>query len=382
MEQKLFVGLDVHKRNVSVGLAEDGRTGEVRFLGDFENTPVAIENLMRRLAKRDHLLDFCYEAGPCGYGIYRQLTGAGHECSVVAPSKIAVSPGDRVKTDRRDAQRLAVLHRSGELTPVWVPDSRHEAMRDLIRARLDAVKQLTTARHQLSAFLLRHGRHYTPNRKPWTKIHSRWLGDQSFDEPAQQIVFQDYIQTVWTAAERRDAMVRRIEELIPDWSLGEFVYGLRCFRGLDLVSAATLVANIGDIGRFDSPRQLMSFLGLTPSEYSSGGTIRRGAITKTGNREARRMLIEAAWSYRYPAKVAQQKARVIETQPKCVRDIAWRAQERLCNRYRSLHARGKKIHCRCRSNRAGTGRFCVGAWTRDAAKYRLRPRIRLGRTNG
>lgn len=340
--KRVFVGLDVHKRNVSVGLAEDGRMGEVRFLGDIDNSPATLESLLRRLSRPDRELDFCYEAGPCGYGIYRQIRGAGFDCSVVAPSKIAVAPGDRVKTDRRDAQRLAVLHRAGELTPVWVPDNRHEAMRDLIRARLDAVKQLTTARHQLSAFLLRHGRHYAPNRKPWTKIHSRWLGTQSFDEPAQQIVFQDYIQTVWTATERRDTMVKRIEELVPEWSLGEFVHGLRCFRGLDLVSAATLAANIGDIGRFDSPRQLMSFLGLTPSEYSSGGTIRRGGITKTGNREARRMLIEAAWSYRFPAKVAQHKARVLESQPKCVRDIAWRAQERLCKRYRSLHARGKK----------------------------------------
>ena len=342
MEQRLFVGLDVHKRNVSVGLAEDGRTGEVRFLGDIENTPVAVESLMRRLSERGRALDFCYEAGPCGYGIYRQLTGAGHDCSVVAPTKIAVAPGDKVKTDRRDAQRLAVLHRAGELTPVWVPDSRHEAMRDLIRARMDAVRQVTTARHQLSSFLLRHGRVYPPNRKPWTKIHSRWLGTQSFDEPAQQIVFQDYVQTVWTAVERRDNMVKRIEELVPDWSLGAFVYALRCFRGLDLVSAATLAATIGDISRFDKPRQLMNYLGLTPSEYSSGGTIRRGGITKTGNREARRMLIEAAWSYRFPAKVAQHKARVLETQPKCVRDLAWKTQERLCKRYRSLQARGKK----------------------------------------
>lgn len=342
MEQRIFVGLDVHKRNISVGIAEDGRDGEVRYFGDIENTPVAVEGLLKRLSKPDRHIDFCYEAGPCGYGIYRQILEAGHACCVVAPTKIAIAPGARVKTDRRDAQRLAVLLRAGELTSVWVPDRKHEAMRDLIRARFDAARQVTAARHQLSSFLLRHGRVYHPNRKPWTKIHSRWLGAQSFEEPAQQIVFQDYVETVWTAVDRRDKMVRRIEELAPDWSLCNFVYALRCFRGLDLISAATLAASIGDITRFDSPRQLMNYLGLTPSEYSSGGAVRRGGITKTGNREARRMLVEAAWSYRYPARVAPQKVRVIETQPKPVRDLAWKAQERLCKRYRTLHAKGKK----------------------------------------
>lgn len=338
--------------------------------------------MITRLTKNGRVLDFCYKAGPCGYGLYRQITGHKLACSVVAPSRIAVAPGDRVKTDRRDAQRLAVLHRAGELTPVWVPDSRHGAMRDLIRARLDAVKQLTTARHQLSSFLLRHGRQYAPNRKPWTKSHGRWLGNQSFAEPAQQIVFQDDIQTVWTATERRDAMVGRIEALLPDWSLGAFVYALRCLRGLDLVSAATLVANIGDIGRFDNPRQLMSFLGLTPSEYSSGGIIRRGGITKTGNREARRMLIEAAWSYRFPAKVAQHKARVLETQPKCVRDHAWRAQERLMQTIPDAACQGKEAHDHRRRDRTRTRRVHLGSGTRDAAQDRLRPRVRLGRTNG
>ena len=190
MPEKLFVGLDVHKRNVSVGVAEDGRSGEVRFIGDFENSPAVMNNLIKKLAKQVRHVDFCYEAGPCGYGIYRQIVEAGHRCSVVAPTKIAIAPGERIKTDRRDAQRLAVLHRAGELTAVWVPDRKHEAMRDLIRARMDAVRQVTTARHQLSAFLLRHGRVYAPNRKPWTKIHGRWLGCQTFTEPAQQIVSQ------------------------------------------------------------------------------------------------------------------------------------------------------------------------------------------------
>ena len=342
MKQHLFIGLDVHKHSISVGCAEDGREGQVVFLGKIGNNPVEVESLLRKLSTRNEALDFCYEAGPCGYGIYRQIVAAGHACRDVAPTKIAIAPADRVKTDRRDAQRLAVLHRSGELSAVWVPDKKHEAMRDLIRARLEAVKQLTVTRHQLSAFLLRHGRHYAPNRKPWTKIHSRWHGTQSFDEPAQQIVLQDYIEAVWTAADRRDAMARRIEEMVPDWSLCEFTYGLRCFRGLDLISAATLAANIGDIGRFDNPRQLMSYLGLTPSEYSSGNTIRRGGITKTGNKDARRMLIEASWSYRFPAKVSQHKARVLELQPKCVRDLAWKTQERLCKRYRYLQARGEK----------------------------------------
>ncbi|MEM6410156.1 MAG: IS110 family transposase [Pseudomonadota bacterium] len=342
MTKTLFVGLDVHKGSVSVAVAGDGRDGPVRFIGSVDNTPEAIAKMAARLAKNSEHLEFCYEAGPCGYGVYRQLREAGHACSVVAPSRIPRAPGDRIKTDRRDAQRLAVLHRSGDLTPVWVPDQTHEAMRDLVRARWDAMVQLITAKQQLLAFLLRHGRVYESGKKYWTLRHRHWLSRQTFDEAAHRVVFQDYVEAVWAADERCKALVGRIKELLPAWSLGPTVEALRCVRGLDLISAVTFVASVGDLTRFDGPRQLMAYLGLTPSEHSSGAMVRRGRITKTGNREARRMLIEAAWCYRYPARVTQHKSDALVAQPRQIRELAWKAQERLCRRFARLIASGKK----------------------------------------
>tara|TARA_Y100000310_G_C20610702_1_gene777832 strand:- start:321 stop:1442 length:1122 start_codon:yes stop_codon:yes gene_type:complete len=342
MESVLYVGLDVHKSGISIATAEGERGGEVKFVGEIPNTPATVEKMVKSLQRKASQIEFCYEAGPCGYGIYRQITALGLNCIVVAPSLIPKASGDKIKTDRRDAQKLAVLHRSGDLVSVWVPDATHEAMRDLVRARTDAMISLMRARQQLLAFLLRHGRIYGEGRKYWTHRHREWLAGQNFDDPAQCIVFQDYVETVWTATDRRDALIKRIGELVPEWSLGPIVQALRCFRGLDVVSAATFVASVGDLTRFDNPRQLMAYLGLTPSEYSSGNRICRGGITKTGNREARRMLVEASWSYRYPARVSQDKAHHMVKQPKIVRDIAWKAQERLCKRYRKLSNRGKK----------------------------------------
>ena len=341
MQRTLYVGLDVHKARISVTVAEDGRDGQIRFIGPIPNTPLDVAKLAKRLGKDEHRLEFCYEAGPCGYGLYRQLVGLGHGCTVAAPSLIARKPGERIKNDRRDSQKLALQHRAGALTPVWVPDEVHEAMRDLVRARIDAAAQLTRARQQLLAFLLRHGRTYEAG-KNWTQRHRCWLAGQTFEQQMHRIVFQDYLEAVFTAQDRRDQLEARLAATLPSWSLAPLVDSLRSLRGLDLISAVIFVAAVGDLGRFSTPRQLMAYLGLVPSERSSGERVRRGGITKTGNRDARRMLVEAAWSYRYPARIAQGKVDIVARQPKPVRDIAWKAQSRLCDRYRNLSARGKR----------------------------------------
>lgn len=342
MQKTSYIGLDVHKVSISVSVAEEGRDGPVRFLGEIPNTSGDVAKLAHRLAKGGEKLEFCYEAGCCGYGVYRELAALGHGCMVVAPSRIPQKPGDRVKNDRRDSQKLAILHRSGDLTAVWVPDLTHEAMRDLTRVRIEATKGIVRARQHLLAFLLRHGRAYPSPGKNWTKKHFRWLGSQKFEQPAHQSVFQDYMEAIFTAQDRRDALVRRIEELLPNWSLAPVVWALRGLRGLDTTSAVTFVAAVGDLGRFDTPRRLMGYLGLAPSEHSSGGHIVRGGITKTGSGDARRTLIEAAWCYRFPARVAEDKMTVLTALPKRVRDIAWKAQSRLCGRFRKLLLRGKK----------------------------------------
>jgi transposase len=341
MQKTLYIGLDVHKASISVTVAEEGRDGAVTFVGTIPNTILAVTKLSKRLGKEGQRLEFCYEAGCCGYVIYRHLVGLGHGCMVVATSMIPRKPGERIKTDRRDSQKLAILHRSGELTRVWVPDEQHEAMRDLTRARVDASMQLMRARQQLLAFLLRHGRIYETG-KHWTQRHRSWLAGQTFDQSAHQIVFQDYLEAVWAAQGRRDQLIGRIATLSEAWSMGGLVEALRSLRGLDFISAVTFVAAIGDLSRFETARQLMAYLGLVPSEQSSGERIRRGGITKTGNGEARRMLIEAAWSYRYSPRVAKEKAEIIVRLPKPVRDIAWKAQLRLCQRFRTLGAAGKK----------------------------------------
>jgi transposase len=223
----------------------------------------------------------------------------------VAPSLIPRRPGDRIKTDRRDSINLAKLHRAGELTPVWVPDQAHEAIRDLVRARLAAVRTLRTARQQLSGFLLRHDHHY--NRPAWTLMHRRWLASLRFDQALHHIVLEDCLAAVEAATERRDRLEAHIVAALPDWSLAPVVRALQALRGMAMVAAATLVAELGDITRFDNPRQLMAYLGLVPSEHSSGKTRRMGGITEAGNGAARRMLIEAAWSYRFPARISREQ---------------------------------------------------------------------------
>src|SRR5215469_8755321 len=275
-----------------------------RDYGRIVNTPAALERLARKLGHDGVKLRFCYEAGPCGYGIQRQLSALGHECVVVAPSLIPKRAGDRIKTDRRDAASLARLDRAGELTPVWVPDAGHEAMRDLVRARLDAVQALRRARQQLSGFLLRQGCHYW--RPAWTKLHRRWLAGLKFEHPAHHIVLEDYIAAVEAAEVRRDRLTAQIEAMLPDWSLAPLVAALQTMRGIALVNAASLIAELGDLSRFANPCQLMAYLGLVPSEHSSGASIRRGGLTKAGNSAARRLLIEAAWCYRFPARVSRE----------------------------------------------------------------------------
>jgi transposase len=334
-----YVGLDVHKDGIVVAVAEGGLRGEVRDYGRIANTPAALQRLVRKLSQDGAKLRFCYEAGPCGYGIQRQLSASGHDCVVVAPSLIPKRPGDRIKTDRRDASSLAKLHRAGELTAVWVPDPGHEAMRDLVRARLDAVRALRRARQQLSSFLLRQGCHY--RRPAWTKLHRRWLAGLRFEQAVHHIVLEDYIQAVETAEARRNRLTAQIEAMLPDWKLAPVVAALQTMRGMALVNAATLIAELGDLSRFGSPRQLMAYLGLVPSEHSSGASVRRGGLTKAGSSAARRLLIEAAWTYRFPARLSRELLLRQEAQPRPIREIAWKAQLRLCARYRKL-ARSRK----------------------------------------
>ena len=335
-----YVGLDSHKDRISVTLAETSGEREVRYLGEIDNTAEAIGALVEKLDETHDALAFCYEAGPCGYGIHRQIAALGHDCTVVAPSLIPRRPGDRVKTNRRDATMLARLHRAGELTAVWVPDAEHEAMRDLVRAREVAMEDLRRARQRLGGFLLRHGRIYT-GRTNWTKAHRAWLARQRFDHAAQQIVFQDYLEAITDAAARLDRRVGQIEALLPSWSLAPVVEAFQLMRGVALISAVTVVAEIGDFTRFDNPRQLMAYLGLVPSEASTGHKVRRGGITKAGNTRVRRVLVEGAWSYRLPARVAEKDAQRWHAAPKAAREIAWKAQTRLCPRYRRLIANGK-----------------------------------------
>jgi transposase len=335
-----FVAFDTSKLRNAVALAEGGRGGEVRFLGEIDNTPAATAKLVRKLAGKYARLTFCYEAGPTGYGIYRQITGMGHVCMVVAPSLIPKRPGNRVKTNRRDALSLAGQLRAEELTAVWVPDPRHEAMRDLTRARGAAVADLRSKRQQVSGFLLRLGRHFA-GKKTWSKAHMGWLASQKLEHAEQRIAFEEMLLAIRQAEERVARLEEAIRTAVADWSLAKVVEALMAMRGMDLIAATAFLAEIGDLSRFQTPRELMAYLGLVPSEQSTGDTIKRGPITKAGNRRARRVLVESAWSYRHPPRVGKDKQMKVAAAPPAVRAIAWKAQHRLYSRYRALTRRGK-----------------------------------------
>ncbi len=340
MQDSMFIGLDVHKATISVAIAKDERGGEVRHWGTLPHRADQVRKLAEKLGGDGCRLHFCYEAGPCGYGLHRQLVELGHDCIVVAPSLIPVKAGDRVKTDRRDAVMLAKLHRAGELAAVWVPDTAHEAMRDLIRARATAVRVLGKARQHLQGFLLRHGRIFS-GKKGWTVAYRRWLTTLGFQHPAQQIVFQDHVDAAIDAQARVERLTGQIAELVPAWSLAPVVGAVQAMRGVAFIVAVTVAAEVGDFHRFGNPRQLMAYLGLTPSEHSSGTSIRRGGITKAGSGLARRALIEGAWSYRMQARVGRKMFDRLEGLPRAVRDIAWKGQLRMCRRHRHLIAAGK-----------------------------------------
>mgnify|MGYP002632414984 CR=1 FL=1 len=333
------VGLDVHKETIAVSIAEAGG-GEVRYFGEIANTPEAVFKLARQLKKGDARLSFCYEAGACGYGVYRQLRELKHECMVVAPSLIPKKAGDRVKTDRRDSLSLARLHRAHELTAVWVPDGAQEALRDLTRAREDMKHLQRQSKQRLLGFLLRHGKRYSGKCR-WTQAHTRWLEAVKCEHPIQQIVFQEYVDTVKALTQRVTAFDQHIETASRESAFWPVIEALMALRGVNLLTATTVVAEIGDLRRFAGAPQLMAYLGVVPSEYSSGGKRSRGGITKTGNGHVRRVLVEAAWTYRHPARKTAGLQRRAEQTSEAIQDIAWKAQKRMCSRYRLLAGKGK-----------------------------------------
>src|SRR5579884_973941 len=342
MSKVRFVGLDVHADTIAVAVAEAG--GEVRPHGVIANRLESIRKLVGKLGPVKQL-KVCYEAGPTGYVLYWQLTELGVACEVIAPSLVPNKAGERVKTDRRDAEKLARCYRAGELTPVWVPDAAHEALRDLVRAREAAKKDQLKARHRLGKFLLRHGRR-PEGMKAWTKQYLEWIGSHvHFEQPALEATLQDYLDEVRHVAERIGRLEKAIDEAVgaAPAEIRAVIEALQALRGVAQTTAATIVSELGSLSRFESARQLMGYSGLVASEHSSGNRIQRGSITKTGNAHLRRVVVEAAWAYQHRPNVTgfllrRQKSLALSDE---VKQIAWKAQHRLNKRYKAMSARGK-----------------------------------------
>ena len=336
----LDVGMDVHQESIAVASVAKAYGAEVVSLGSIGTRQCDIDMRIRKLHSKRKPLVFVYEAGPCGYWLSRDLTKQGDVCWVVAPSLIPKKAGDRVKTDRRDAIQWARLMRSGDLTPVDVPQVADEAIRDLSRAREEARRDLKTAKCRLKAFLLRQDIRYT-GQAHGSPAHLRWLAEVVCPTPAQQMVFQAYVRAVTEHTERLQRLEQELHEQVNTWRLAPVVEALQALRGVPCTVAVTIVAERGDLTRVDTPRQLMRDLGLTPSAYSSGERRRQGGITTAGHTPARRALVEGAWAYRDPANVSRHLQLRLEHLPTGLQDISWKAQVRLCKRYRQLSARGK-----------------------------------------